>query len=69
MRPMVRQDAFLHAHHVNFGKLQPLGRVKGHQGHGIAFQLRFLVLVGFVAGQRNLVQKAGDGGLRDARWQ
>ena len=61
---MVRQHAFFHADHVDLGELQPLGRVEGHQGHGVPLQLRFLVLVGFVARQGDLLQEAGDGRLR-----
>ena len=63
-RAMVRQQPFFHAHHVDLGKLQPLGGVQRHQRHGVALQFRFLVAIVLVAGQGDLLQKAGQRRLR-----
>ena len=59
---VVRQRALFHADHVDLAEFQALGGVKRHQGDGVAFELRFLVLVVFVAGQGDLLQEAGGGG-------
>ena len=34
--PFVRQDAILHGDEVDNGKLEPLGRVEGHEGDAIS---------------------------------
>ena len=51
------QDALLDRHHVDDGKLQPLGRVQRHDRHAVLF-----VIPGVhVAGKRDVLEEIGDG--------
>ena len=45
------EEVLLHAHHEDVAKLQPLGRVNGHQGDAL---LTLLVIAVLVAQQRDL---------------
>ncbi len=56
---MVRQDAFLHADHVDVGEFQALGAVQGHQHHGVPLQLLFFVIVHVAVAQHDFIQEAG----------